>query len=85
MLMLSHMIKKKHTYTTHPSTILYTHTDNNIMKKWAFLNQACAGLWPVHHWVFEIAFVCDVSMCVCVSLPQEHLHEWTLYNQLNKF
>jgi len=33
-----------------------------------FLNQVCTGLWPAHDWFLEIAFVCDV--CVCVSTPE---------------
>jgi len=38
-----------------------------------FLNQVCAGQRPVCNWFLEIAFVCDVSMhvcmCVCVCVP----------------
>ena len=35
-----------------------------------FLNQVCASLWPARDWFLEIAFVCDVSMHVCVSAPK---------------
>ena len=46
-----------------------------------FLNQARA-------WFLEIAFVRDVSMCVCVSTPEaiNYIHMiFNLYNQLNEF
>ena len=35
-----------------------------------FLNQAHAGLQPVRAWFLEIAFVREVGMCVCVSVPE---------------
>ena len=55
-----------------------------------FLNQAHAGLQPAHAWFFEIAFVHEVGMsvCVCVSAPEaiNYIHMiFNLYNQLNKF
>ena len=37
-----------------------------MLKCSAFLNQVRAGLWPARSWFFEIAFVQEVSMCVCV-------------------
>ena len=46
-----------------------------------FLNQACA-------WFLKIAFVCDISVSVCVSAPEaiNYIHViFNLYNQLNKF
>jgi len=35
-----------------------------------FLNQARAGRRPVRDWFFEITFVRDVCMHVCVSAPE---------------
>ena len=35
-------------------------------------HQMCAGLWPACDWSLEIAFVCNVNMCVCAhpeSIP----------------
>ena len=46
-----------------------------------FLNQVCT-------WFFEIAFVRDVGMSVCVSTPEatNNIHViFNLYNELNKF
>ena len=57
------------------------------------LNQARAGLWLACAWFFEIAFVREVGMrvcmraCVCVR-PEaiNYIHViLNLYNQLNKF
>jgi len=35
-----------------------------------FLNQSHTSLWPAYDWFLEIAFVRNVSMCVCVSTPE---------------
>jgi len=45
------------------------------------LNQVHAGLWPVHNWFLEIAFIHDMCVCVC---PQGHSHEWTLYDRVHE-
>ena len=44
-------------------------------------------IWPARTWFLEIAFVCDISMCVCVY-PEaiNYIHViLNLYNQLKKF
>ena len=38
-----------------------------------FLNQACAGLWPVHAWFLKIDPVWIVCMHVCVCPPSRLL------------
>jgi len=44
------------------------------------LNQARAGRRPARDWFFEIAFVRDVCMrvcvCVCVSAPEAINNQW---------
>ena len=39
-----------------------------VPKSYSLLNQARAGHRPAHTWFLEIAFVQEVSMCVCVCV-----------------
>ena len=56
---------------------LYSNHQSQLGKY--FLNQARA-------WFLEIAFVCNVSMCVSAPEAINYIHViFNLYNQLNKF
>ena len=47
----------------------------------SLLNQARVGLWLARAWFLEIAFICDISMRVCVPAPKAINYIHMILNQ----